>query len=189
MGDLAYIPGDVTSPATVLFPPYLVAGDSWTFQLPAGNYGDGSWTATATFANATQNISQPAVLSGDYFQWTVPGSATEAILPGPLAYSIYVSDQVNRYTLQVGAVNVITDISQSAPINTLSMLQACQQTLLKILNKQVSMITFGGKQYSLHNIKDLWAVQQSLFARVAQEQERLSGNRRNRMIAIRFTRI
>jgi hypothetical protein len=180
----------------VIFPETMRRGDSWEFSLYSPTYAgpnaeDGPWTATAVFASGTARINQAATVSGDpnTFEWAVLPTTTATFPSGPASYVIQVTNSGGtlRRTLEEGGVTVIDDIADpGTPVDSQSMLQkqlaAADQCLLDLLNQRTERVSFGGKQYELWNIKDLWTVRNAIYARVAAEEEEESGNMRARCI-------
>lgn len=160
--------------------------------MGAGQYGDGTWTATAIFYGGTSRLEADAVLESSQFQWNIPGSETSQLLAQPYSFSVQVSDGTDRYTVQAGVVTVLADPLTSTGGGELTMLQQqlaqLDQTILAIASKQVTMMDFGTKQYTLHNLKDLYAIRNSLAIQVQAEQDKLSGQQRSRRILPRFVR-
>jgi hypothetical protein len=188
-----YYPGPgFAPPSSVIFPPNLTIGDSWAFEMDAGEYGTpssaGPWTATLTFASGTVKVPTNATLQANIFYWLVPPSATSTLPAGTLVWTIAVSNPVpERYTLQEGTVTALPDISDpntSVPTGTMleQQLAACDATLLQLLSQRTSSVTFAGKSYTLWDISKLWAVRNDLYMRVQEERAALSGNPRSRII-------
>jgi hypothetical protein len=177
------------APQTIIMPPYLVVGDQWVFQRVIGEYS--GYTGGMTFAAGTDRISATATVNDEFFTWTFPSSATSGLTPQPYLWTATMTDPSgSRYTIQSGGIQVLGDISANAPCTTQTMLQqqlaACDQTLLKLLSQEVQTVAFAGQTYTLHNVKDLFAIRNSLANRVAQEQAQLSGNSRSNRILPRF---
>lgn len=172
----------------VIFPSPLIAGDTWTITAPLGRYTDPGWTATLTFAAGSSKISANATTDASNWIFTVPATDTAKAPTGTNQYSIMVANSVTGevYTLQIGGVTVIANPTSATWVNTESMLTkqlaAADQTLLDLLSQRTSMVSFGGKQYYMWNIADLWKVRNELAARVAAENEQLLGNRRSNRI-------
>jgi hypothetical protein len=185
---------------SVIFPPTMRCGDSWEFSLYSPDYTSpqaegGPWNpATAIFASGIAQISSVATIDGTTFEWVVPPTDTKTFPTGPASYVIQVDNGAGglRRTLEQGAIQVVADISVGGgvPIDAQTVLQkqlaAADQCLLDLLGQRTSMVSFGGKQYQLWNIKDLWTVRNALFARVAAEEEENSGNMRARIIVPTF---
>jgi hypothetical protein len=167
-------------------------GDSWEFSLYSSKYAgpdaaDGPWTATTVFASGTSRLSSVATVAGDTFKWVILPIDTLTMPPGPASYAITVDNGTLRRTLDQGAVTVVDDIANpdwvvdpNSPLE--KELAAADACLLALLSQRTSMVSFGGKQYQLWNIKDLWAVRNGIYARVAAEREARSGNTRARCI-------
>ena len=181
-----------SAPATVLFPDPLVAGDNWIFQLPAGIYGDGTFTASITFAALTSQLTSVAVLLGGFFTWSIPGSQTSALTNQPYLFNINVTDSFgNRTTLQQGGVEVKADITVAGSnvcnmTNLQLMLQACDRTLISLLSQKTSMVEFQGQAYHFYDVDKLFQVRTYLAAQVADEQATLEGNLRSKRIIVVF---
>ena len=171
---------------TVVMPANLNIGDSWAFDLSAGDYSDGSWTATMTFASGAARLTQDATLEGGVFYWLFTSAETATMPAGTLAYTIMMSRTPERYTTQEGMIQALPDITQPGNVPTQTMLQqqlaACDQVLLQLLSSRTQEVTFAGKAYRLWDIDKLWQVRKDLASNVANEQAMLSGNSRHRII-------
>jgi hypothetical protein len=188
--------GSDTATYSVIFPETMRRGDSWEFSLYSPTYAgenaeNGPWTATAIFASGTVRISQVAIVDGSMFEWVVLPTDTATFPSGPASYVIQVDNGTLRRTLEEGGITVVDDISDPAtPVDSQSVLQkqlaAADQCLLDLLNQRTERVSFGGKQYELWNIKDLWTVRNGIYARVAAEEEEEGGNMRARAIVPTF---
>lgn len=191
-----YLWGGVTPAPTVIFPEQLRRGDSWEFNLFSPDYAgenaeNGPWTGTAIFANGTEEINQVATIDDQTFYWVILPADTEQMSPGPAQYVIQVTNATLRRTLQSGSVQIVDDISDPTnPVQTQTMLQqqlaAADQCLLDLLGQRVAATSFGGKTYTLLNIKDLWAIRNGIAQRAAAEAEEAAGNTRHRCIVPMF---
>jgi hypothetical protein len=175
----------------IMFPPSMIRGDSWSFSLVSERYGsgatDGPWTATATFASGLVRLEADAVLETNRFKWDILPEQTLTLFPGPASYVVQVTNGTLRRTLESGVVTVSEDITiPGAVIDPNSALEkelaAADACLLALLSQRTSMVSFGGKQYQLWNIKDLWAVRNGIYSRAMAERERTAGNMRARII-------
>jgi hypothetical protein len=188
--------GPIPTKSYVIFPETMVRGDSWSFELFSNQYAGedaagGPWTATTVFATGTIRVSAVATVQGDVFYWLVPGSDTSQLPPGPASYTIQVSNGTDRFTLDTGAITVADDLNNpDLIVDPNSMLQkqleAADACLLALLSQRTQMVSFGGKQYSLWSIRDLWAVRNGIYARVMAEREEAAGNTRARVIVPMF---
>lgn len=176
-------------PPQVIFPEYLVIGDTWAFSMGAGSYSASEWSATLSFASGTTHLSNIATLQESVFYWLVPSTDTATLPSGTLAYTIAVSNSMTgeRYTVQSGTVQAVADITApGADVPTATMLEqqldACNKTLLQLLSQRTSQVQFGGKSYTLWDVAKLWAVRNDLYQRVGDEQAALSGNTRGKLI-------
>lgn len=177
------------APPPIIFPDKLTIGDTWCFELAAGNYGADPWTGVITFASGPTSIANTATLQNGIFYWVIPPTDTQKLPAGALAYSVVVSnpDTTERYTLQGGICQAQPNLSDSStPVPTQTMLQqqlaACDATLLQLLSQRTEEVTFGGKAYRLWDIAKLWAVRNDLYQRVQDELGSMSGNSRGRII-------
>jgi hypothetical protein len=183
----------------IIFDGPVIVGDNFKFRGPMLKYGidseGGPWTATITFAAGTSKLTATATNGDDYFWWDVPAAETEELIPGPYLFVVHVTsaDTTQRYTLQKGSVVITEDITTATTVNSQSMLvqllAACDATLLALLQQKVTMFAFAGKQYTLHNIKELYAVRENLWARVQDEKDELEGDLRSRKIIAVFTNL
>ena len=180
--------GSYTFPP-IIMPPNLNIGDSWAFNMSAGEYSTPEWSATMTFASGAQRLAQVATLSQNIYYWLFASTDTEQMPAGTLAYTIAVNDSISleKYTVQKGTVQAIADISDpDTNVPTQTMLQqqlaACDATLLNLLSQRTEKVEFGGKSYQLWNVKDLWAIRNDLYSRVQDEAASLSGNTRGKII-------
>lgn len=198
MPDPSFAPFDTLfdAPASAVnFPDPLISGDTWTFSISAGNYGDGTFTSSITFAALANKLTAPGTLAGGFFMWVIPGSQTSALTPQPYLFNINVTDSLgNRTTLQNGGVQVAADISVtgtniSNQTNLQQMLAACDATLIQLLSQKTSMVEFQGQAYHFQDISKLFAVRQYLASLVADEQQELTGNRRSNRIVCVFRNI
>ncbi len=177
-------------PSSIIFPDPLIQGDTWCFRLLSGQYS--LFTASITFAAATTKLTSAASLVDNFFAWNIPSSQTSALAPQPYAYNVNVTDTLgNRLTIQTGAVVVAPDISVASTnvANRTSlelMLLACDQSLISLLSQTMSMVMFAGQEYHFYDVAKLFEVRDILVSRIADEQEVLEGNRRNRRVVTRF---
>jgi len=175
------------APPSIIFPNNLNIGDSWAFNMSAGEYNDGTWTATMTFATGATRLASDATLSQGIFYWLFSSAQTSTLPAGTLAYTVMVSKAPERYTLQEGVVQALADITNPATIvPTQTMLQqqlaACDATLLQLLSQRTEEVTFAGKAYRLWDVAKLWDVRKDIAGQVSDEQDALSGNSRHRII-------
>jgi len=175
------------APLPVIFPDNLNVGDSWAFEMNAGEYNDGTWTATMTFASGSWRLAQAATLSQGLFYWLFASSDTLSAPVGTLAYSIRVDKAPERYTLQEGLIATVPNLADpSAVIATQTIKQqqlaALDQTLLSLLSQRTEEVTFAGKAYRLWDVSKLWQVRKDLAAEVSAEQDAMSGNKRHQLI-------
>jgi hypothetical protein len=192
-------PFSTVAPSTIIFPPEMVRGDCWSFELYAPKYaGDDAegapWTASSVFATGTVRVSTTATVQGDTFYWLVPSTETAKLPPGPASYVVQVTNATCRYTIDSGAISVADDINNPAlVVDPNSMLEkqlaAADACLLALLGQRTQMVSFAGKQYSLWNVKDLWTVRNGIYSRVMAEREAAAGNMRARIICPVFTNI
>jgi hypothetical protein len=178
------------TPPAIIFPPYLTVGDTWCFNMAAGDYGVSPWTAILTFASGTIRVTNTATLQNGVFYWAVPATDTTKLpAPGSVAYSVVVNNPTSaeNYTLQSGIVQLAPDLSNtSITVPTQTSLQqqlaACQATILQLLSQRTSSVVFSGKAYTLWDLSKLYEIEKDLLMQVAAEQTRLSGNSRSRII-------
>jgi hypothetical protein len=176
----------------IVFPEPLVAGDAWQFNLAIYDPFDETFTASLTFASGTNKLTSAASLDDEMWRWLIPGSATATLPAGPYSYALSMTDRSgNRTTADTGAVTVAADIGASgtnvnAKTSLQLMLEACDATLISLLGQEVTMATFAGQAYTLHNIAELWKVRSDLWSRRADEIEELRGNLRGRQFITRF---
>ena len=176
--------------SSIIFPPTMIRGDSWSFSLVSSRYGpgatDGLWEATITFASGTERLESTAVADGNRFKWDILPEDTLTLPAGPASYVVQFNNGTLRRTLESGAVTVSEDITLPGPIDPTSPLEkelaAADACLLQLLSQRTQMVSFGGKQYQLWNIKDLWAVRNGLYSRVVSERKAAAGNMRSRLI-------
>ena len=96
----------------LILPDPLIIGDTWSFQIPSGPYGDGTFTASITFAALTSKLTSSATLNDNLFQWDIPSSQTSLLSPQPYVFNINITDaDGNRVTIQRGATQVSADIT------------------------------------------------------------------------------
>lgn len=168
----------------------MIRGDSWSFSLTSERYGsgasDGPWLATATFASGMVRVESDAVVETNLFKWDILPEETLTLPPGPASYVVQVRNGTLRRTLESGAITVAEDITLPGNIDPSSPLEkelaAADACLLSLLSQRTSMVSFGGKQYQLWNIKDLWAVRNGIYSRAMAEREKIAGNMRARLI-------
>ena len=179
----------------VILPDPLIIGDTWSFQIPAGPYGDGTFTASITFAALTSKLTAAATLNDNLFQWVIPSSQTSTLSPQPYMFNINITDaEGNRVTIQRGATQVLADISAaggsvSNMTNLQLMLAACDKTLIELMGQKTSMVMFQGQAYHFQDLEKLWNIRIYLAAQVANEQASQSGNLRGRKVVVVFTNI
>lgn len=176
--------------SNIIFPDPLICGDTWCFKMWSGRYSQ--WTASITFAAAVTKLTALATLVDNWFSWQIPGSQTSALAPQPYAYNVNVSDGLgNRLTIESGAAVVAPDISVAGTnVNNRTSLQlmllACDQSLISLLSQTTSIVKFAGQEYEFYDVAKLFAVRDTLVARVADEEVVMQGNRRHRRIVTRF---
>jgi hypothetical protein len=178
------------APPPIIFPPYLMVGDTWAFDYPAGNYGVPPWAAIMTFASGTIRVVNTATLSNGIFYWVIPASDTAKLpAPGSVAYSVVVNNSGTgeNYTVQSGIEQLrpnLSDTTVNVPTQTTLQqhLAACDATLLLLLSQRTSSVVFSGKAYTLWDLAKLYEIRKDLAMQVAAEQDRLSGNSRRRII-------
>ena len=179
----------------VILPDPLIIGDTWSFQIPAGPYGDGTFTASITFAALTSKLTAAATLNDNLFQWVIPSSQTSTLSPQPYMFNINITDaEGNRVTIQRGATQVSADISAAggsvANMSNLQlMLAACDKTLIELMSQKTSMVMFQGQAYHFQDVQKLWDVRLYLAAQVANELATQSGNLRGRKVIVVFTNV
>jgi hypothetical protein len=180
--------GSYTIPV-IIMPPNLNIGDSWAFDMAAGEYSSGGWIAVMTFASGTTRLAQDATLQQGTFYWLFASTDTATMPAGTLVYTVAVSNptSLERYTIQQGTVQAVADISDPdtvVPTQTTlqQQLAACDATLLQLLSQRTSSVQFGGKAYTLWDIAKLWAVRNDLYQRVQDELAATSGNTRAKII-------
>jgi hypothetical protein len=178
----------------ILFFNEPISGDTWSFSVTnCPNYPPG-YTFTAVFAADQTTVTATGTLDGTGIKFTLTPAQTSSLPLGPVKIAIQVFDTANppnRYTIKAGAVKVFQDISVSGEIvqaeSVLSQqLRLCNDTLTAVLSNEVSVAQFGGQQYTMHNINDLYKVRNSLQSQVDLEDEENLGNRRSRIIKPRF---
>jgi hypothetical protein len=178
----------------IAFPQPLMAGDTWAFSMNTGQYG--GYTAAINFASGSTKLLSTAVVSGDQFQWLVPGTDTAPLTPTgrptPFFYTVTMTDtDGNRYTVEQGAVTVVPDISTAADVGDATtplqrMLKAVDETLLNLMSQKTSMVQFAGQMYQFHELDKLFAVRNSIEARVQAEADALRGASSSRRIITVF---
>ena len=176
------------------FPQPLIAGDTWAFSMDTKGYG--AYTAAINFASGPTKLLSVAVVSGDRFQWLIPGTETAPLTPTgrptPFLYTVAVTDvSGNRYTIESGAVTVVPDISEAADVGDATtplqrMLKACDETLINLMSQKTSMVQFAGQMYQFHELDKLFAVRNSIAARVQSEADALRGASSSRRIVAVF---
>ena len=179
----------------VILPDPLIIGDTWSFQIPAGPYGDGTFTASITFAALASKLTAAATLNDGLFQWVIHSSQTSLLSPQPYMFNINITDNMgNRITIQRGATQVSADITASGGAvsnmtNLQLMLAAADATLIALMGQKTSMVMFQGQAYHFQDIEKLWNVRNYIAAQVADEMAALSGNLRGRKIVVVFTNV
>lgn len=175
--------------ATIMFPPSLNCGDTWAFDMPAGEYSSSDWSASMTFASGTFRLVNMATLSQGVFYFVVPPADTKTVPPGNVVVNVSVNNATTGevYTLQQAKIAVLPDINDpSVSVPTQTMLQqqlaACDATLLQLLSQRTSSVVFAGKAYTLIDIAKLWAVRNEIAQWVTEELLTTSGNSRSRLI-------
>jgi hypothetical protein len=176
----------------IVFPEPLVAGDTWAFNLPLYDPWDESYTASLVFASGTNKLTAPASLDGQIWRWLIPGTETAKLPAGPYQYQLSMTDTYgNRVTADTGGVTVAADIGATgtgvnAKTSLQLMLEAVDATLISLLGQEVTMATFAGQAYTLHNIAELWKVRSDIWSRYQDELEELRGSLRGRQFITRF---
>jgi hypothetical protein len=178
------------TPPAIIFPPYLTVGDTWAFDFAAGDYGVPPWAATMTFGSGAVRVVNTATLQNGVFYFVIPPTDTSKLpAPGSVAYSVVVNNSgtTENYTLQSGIVQLapnLSDTTVNVPTQTMlqQQLAACDATLVQLLSQRTSSVVFSGKAYTLWDIAKLWEIRKDLAMQVADEQTRLSGNSRGRII-------
>jgi hypothetical protein len=176
------------------FPQPLIAGDAWAFAKETGRYG--GYTAAITFASGPTKLLSNATSVGDKFQWLIAGTETAPLTPTgrptPFFYTVTMTDGTgNRYTVESGAVTVVPDIAASADVGDATtplqrMLKACDETLIELMGQKTSMVQFAGQMYQFHELDKLFAVRNSIQARVQAEADALRGASSSRRIVTVF---
>lgn len=181
------------APQTIIMPPYLVAGDCWEFQRVIGPYANYTGTMSFVGPGSGNMVSSVATVDQGAFIWDFPSAATQHLTPQPYLWTCQMVDPADgcRYSIQSGSIKVAADITIGPPpAQTLTQLQqllaAVDQTLLDLLSDKVQTVAYAGQTYTLHNVKDLWAIRTDLANRVSAEQAVLSGNSRSQRILPRF---
>jgi len=170
----------------------MVAGDSWAFEMALQEPWDETYRASLSFAADTNKLTAQATLDEQTFRWLIPGSQTALLPAGPYSYQVSVTDPAgNRYTVDTGAVTISADIgAPGTNVNAKSslqmMLDECDATLTSLLSQEVTMATFTGQAYTLHNIAELWKVRTEIYSRRADEIDELRGNLGGRQFVTRF---
>jgi hypothetical protein len=177
------------NPPPIIFPKNLNIGDTWAFNMAAGNYGTPPWSAEMTFASGTAKLTEQATLQGAVFYWLIASSATSTLPSGTLIYTVAVKNPQTseRYTLQEGTIQALPDLGGGgAPFPSETALQqllaACDATLLQLLSQRTSSVVFAGKAYTLWDIEKLWNVRNKIYFQVQSELEATSGNSRQQII-------
>ena len=179
---------------SIIFRTQPIAGDTWLISLQNWRNYPSLDTFKVVFASGTSQMSDTGVLVGTGIEFGIPAVDTAQFPVGPCSIVFQAFDTAsppNRFTIERGGCNVMADISaEGADVNAQTMLQqqlaACDQTLLSILGTEVSMTQFGGQAYTLQNISDLYKVRNNLQIQVDEEQQRMLGNKRSRLIKARF---
>jgi hypothetical protein len=176
------------APPSIIFPKNLNLGDTWAFNLAAGDYGTPPWSAQMTFASGTSKLMSSATLQQGVFYFVIAPSATATLPPGRLIYTITVNNPqtTERYTLQEGTVLALADLSQEGTVQgqtaLQAMLAACDATLLQLISQRTSSVVFAGKAYTLWDISKLWAVRNEINFQVQAEIETTADNPRHQII-------
>jgi len=175
--------------STIIFPASLSIGDTWAFDMAAGDYSAAAWTATMTFASGAIRVANVATLKLGTFYWLIPASETSQLPAGSVAYTITVDNSLTleRYTLQNGLIKTTPNLSDpNTQIGTATMAQqqlaACDATLLKLLSQRTESVTFGQKAYTLWDIAKLWQIRNGLAQAVNDEEAALDANSRQQII-------
>jgi hypothetical protein len=177
------------TPPKIVFPPTLSIGDTWAFDMAAGDYSDPVWIATMTFGSGAIRVVSDATLQQAQFYWLIPASDTATLPVGSVAYTIVVTNASTseRYTLQYGLVTTIPNLADpGTPIGTQTtqqqQLAACDATLLQLLSQRTSSVVFGQKAYTLWDVAKLWEVRRQLAQAVNDEATALDANSRHQII-------
>jgi hypothetical protein len=181
------------SEPNVVLPDYLVAGDTWTIEMPFAQYA--GWGATLEIGSGSVSLTTQASVADNNFVFVVPATETAQLAPGPYRYAIFVTSTDTpplRQTLQAGGVPVIADPASTAWAKTdtfyTTALKGIDQCILDLLNQRTSAVSFGGKQYYFWDLEKLWTMRNELWARAQAEQATLLGNKRANLILPMFVR-
>jgi len=180
-------------PPQVIFPEPMIAGDTWSFSMPVAQWGTG-YTAVITFAEGTTKLSSTATVDAEFFRWTIPATDT-----APLAtttklsylYTVTVTDAaLNRYTIDTGSITVVPDITIASVPETRTklqqMLDAIDTAIINLCGQKTSEVEFQGQMYKFQDLTKLFALRESIAARVKDEQDELRGAARYRQCVSTF---
>jgi len=151
-------------------------------------------SAQIVFAADSAKLSSTATVVSNYYQWVIPGTDTQKLIPGPYRYQVFMTDALgNRYTAEQGQIIVVADISDPNTLVTETttklqqQLAACDEALLKLLSNPTSMVQYGGQMYQFQDVQKLFQVRDQLQARVNDEADRLRGAKGYGKITCVFT--
>ncbi len=155
-------------------PEVIEGGSTYIWALAFTGYPVGTWNCDFVLQiSGSPPIVLRADTSGINFLFTLSTAATAAIPQGQYTYAYYVTEIATgqRTTAQTGILQVIPDLTQTAPQSTAAvMLANVEDAITKLTKNQFSSVSVGGVTYTRAELGSLLASRTRLQAEVIREQ-------------------
>jgi hypothetical protein len=156
----------------------IVQGDSYLFVFEVDDYTNDLWSGQLTFALlGSAPIIVPATVGGSLVLYNaLLDSASSLLLPIGMVDSYLILTQITgtppqRVSLYLGSVTIEPNplVAYVPTTPNQKALAAVNNTINTILSQPESSASFNGQSYTLHNIKDLFDIRNSLQVQVSGE--------------------
>jgi hypothetical protein len=160
----------------------LVQGDTYLIVIQIPGYPSAIWNAKyALVQNGSMkaSIDMSAYIIGgvtDQYQVWIDQASSEVLPVGFIDNYLIMTEQVpptqaQRISIYVGTYRIVPNPMGTYVPNTPNQkaLNAVNDTITLILSQPEQSASFNGQSYTLHNIKDLFAIRNELQVQVASE--------------------
>lgn len=169
----------------MVIPKQIQAGDTLTIEFTA-DYDSATFIPNVVLTNASKTYTKAG--SGE-FEIVLTAAETALYTPGNYAYSVFVSDGTDRYTIESGFVDVKADLTAGitdARTSNRKILEAIEASIQGAATLGQLQTTINGRSIQRYTPEQLIKLH-SHFKRLCKEEDSVSKfGTGNRKIFVRF---
>ena len=172
-------------------PSSITAGNSFSWLTSLSDYPASSgWSLIVVLINATSKITLTSEASTDDHLVSVSAATSAEYTAGKYKYTILVTDETYRYTVESGDIEVLPDPSTQTTFDGRTIAETCLENIEAVLEGKATQdnmsYSIGGRSLSKYSWDELITARNYFQTEVNSAKRKASGKTQSNLIKMRF---